>query len=84
MINYFLLVYQTSALPELTCWQKKAGADLFPDVSTQTLTAQGAEEIEDELLKLAIGESLKTYRLEKLSTDFTKANCPDPPCLYQM
>jgi hypothetical protein len=78
MINYFVLVYQTSALPKLTCWQQKSGADLFLDVSTQTPTVQGAEDIEHKLLNLAIGESLKAHRPEKLSTEFTKANC-----LYQ-
>jgi hypothetical protein len=74
-------VYETSPLPELTCWQKKAGADLFPDVSTETLTVQGPKEIEDKLLKLAIDESLKIDRFRKLSADFTKANLPYLLCL---
>jgi hypothetical protein len=81
MINYFHSVYQTSPLPELTCWQKKSGADLFPDVSTPTLSICGDKRTEDELMELAIKESMKTYEAEKLSTVVTEAKCPNPLCL---
>lgn len=56
----------------ITCWQKKAGADLFPDVSTRTLTIYGAGTSEDALLKLAIEESLKTHEAENLVIDLSK------------
>lgn len=74
-------MYQTPPLPELTCWEKKAGVDLFPDVPSETLTVHGAKGTDDELLKLAIEESLKLQQPEKLSLDLTKANCSDPLCL---
>jgi hypothetical protein len=81
MINYFLSVYQTPSLPELSCWQKKSGVDLFSDVPTQTLTIYGAETTEDELMNLAIKESLKTHEAEKLFIVLTEAECPNPFCL---
>jgi hypothetical protein len=82
MINYSLSVYQTSSLHELTCWQKKSGAELFPDVPARTLTICGAKRTEDEWLELAVEESLKSYETEKkLFIDLTKAKCPDPHCL---
>jgi hypothetical protein len=45
------------------------------------LTVYGAKETEDELLKLAIKESLKTHEAEKQFIDLTEADCQDPPCL---
>jgi hypothetical protein len=80
MIYYFLSVYHTSSLRELTCWQKKSGADLFPDVSTPTVTTSDNERIEDEMMKLAIMESLETYEAEKVFRILTKAKYPSPPC----
>ena len=56
----------------ITCWQKKAGADLFPDVSTRTLTIYGAGTNEDALLKLAIEESLKMHEAQNLVIDLSK------------
>jgi hypothetical protein len=58
----------------ITCWQKKAGAELFPDVSTRTLTIYGAGASEDTLLKLAIEESLKTHEAENCVTDLSKTD----------
>jgi hypothetical protein len=81
MINYFLSVYKTSPLPELTCWRKRCGADLFRDFPTQTPTAYEAEGTEDEKIKLAIKKSLKTNEIEKLSIVLTEAKCLNPVCL---
>jgi len=58
----------------ITCWQKKAGVDLFPDVSTQTLALYGAEASEDALLKLALEESLKTHEAENRVIDLSKTD----------
>lgn len=73
-------MYQTSPVPELTCWRKKSGADLFSDVPTQTLTICGAKSTEDELMKLAIKESLETYEAEKQFIVLAEAKCPNPFC----
>ena len=58
----------------ITCWQKKAGTDLFPDVSTRTLTIYGAGASEDALLKLALEESLKTHEAENHVIDLSKTD----------
>jgi hypothetical protein len=64
--------------PAITCWQQKSGSELFPNVPTQALTVYGDESTEDEQLKLAIQESLKTHEAEKNRFfDFTEANCMD-------
>jgi hypothetical protein len=58
----------------ISCWQKKAGADLFPDVSTRTLTIYGAGASEEALLKLALEESLKTHEAENRVIDLAKTD----------
>jgi hypothetical protein len=57
-----------------TCWQNKAGADLFPDVATRKLTIYGAGASEDALLKLALEESLKTHEAENRVIDLSKTD----------
>jgi len=57
-----------------TCWQTKAGVDLFPDVPTRTLTIYGAGASEDALLKLALKESLKTHEAESRVIDLSKTD----------
>jgi hypothetical protein len=56
----------------ITCWQKKAGVDLFPDVSTRLLTIYGAGASEDALLNLALKESLKTHEADNRVIDLSE------------
>jgi hypothetical protein len=77
-LSYLLTGYPLPATPAVTCWQQKCGSELFPDVPTRTLTVCGAPGTEDELLKLAIEESLKTHEAEKNRfIDLTEVNHVD-------
>ncbi|XP_021938746.1 uncharacterized protein LOC110839150 isoform X2 [Zootermopsis nevadensis] len=61
--------------PGITCWQQKSGSELFPNVQTRPLTICGVGRTEEELLKLALEESLKTYKDEKVKfIDLNEAN----------
>jgi hypothetical protein len=71
---YFLSVCLPPSHTKITCWQQKSGADLFPDVSTRTLTIYGAGASEDVLLKLAIEESLKTHEAENSFIDLSNTD----------
>jgi hypothetical protein len=78
----FLTVYPPAVPCGITCWQQKSGSELFPNVQTQPPTVCGAEQTEDELLKLAIEESLKSHEAEKKRfTDLIEANHMERQCL---
>ena len=73
-IVVYIIIISTVFTPAprvLSCWDKKKGSELFESKQKPSISEYNCPGSEEELLKLAIAESMKTHKEETEATRYT-------------